>query len=222
VVGIALGLNFGASLSPVTIVLVCTALLIALLVLVGLLHGMVKREAAGLDTRKVDLSLIGGVFGWMILLAIAARSFAWSMGQQEIFPPGYAVNLAIAAAIGKVIASVLADRMGAGIVTIISLVIAAALLVVGGKSPMWFFPAVTALQAGTGPMMAMVLRAWPRFPAFGSGLAQGLAVAMGGVPILMLSGIGMRSLFIAVGALIFAAVIMLMIFRVGWRQALAR
>ncbi len=222
VVGIALGLNFGAILPPSAVMFIGATLLIALLVLVGLLHGVVREDTPGLHAGKIDFSLIGGVFGWMILLAIAARSFAWSMGQQAIFPPGYAVNLAIAAAIGKVIASVLADKIGAGIITIISLVIAAVLLVVGGKSPMWFFPAVTALQAGTGPMMAMVLRTWPRFPAFGSGLAQGLAVAMGGIPILMLSGLGVVSLQIAVGALIFAAVIMLIIFRSSLRQALVR
>lgn len=211
VIGIALGLSWGARLNPQTVLLVAAGLVLGLLILTCLLHGVIHQKPHDQRSFKTGLSLIGSAFSWLILLAIGARSFAWSLGQQEIFPPYYAVNLALAAAIGKVIASAIADRAGAGLVSVGSLALAAVLLFFGDKSPEWFFPAVTALQAGTGPMMAMVLRAWPNLPAFGSGLSQGLAVAMGGAPILILSGMGSTPIYIATGALIFAATIMVIV-----------
>jgi hypothetical protein len=112
---------------------------------------------------------------------------------------------------------VAADRFGAGRVTVASLVAAVVLLAIGGTKPILFFPAVTALQAGTGPMMALIFRAWPRHPAFGSGLAQGLAVAAGGAPLLVLSRFGPGYMAAAVGSLFIAlaAVFLAMRIRTG-------
>jgi MFS transporter, FSR family, fosmidomycin resistance protein len=155
-------------------------------------------------------NIVGGVLGWVVLLAIAARSFAWSMGQSAIFPPNDAIWLALSAAVGKYVAAFLADRLGAGLVTWVSLLTAAVLLIAGRSSPAFFFPAVTALQAGTAPMMALVLQAWPRHPAFGSGLAQGLAVAIGGAPLLVLGRGGSFPLFVSVAALLLASLVMAM------------
>lgn len=208
VVGLALGLAFGGSLTVFGAILSGGGLVAVLALFFVITAGLAAEEGRRAGERGISLGLVGGVLSWLIVLAIAVRSFAWSLGQETFFPPEYAVGLAVAAALGKAVAGWLADKLGAGKVTVGALALAAGFLMPGGTQSWWFFPAVVALQAGTGPMMALVLREWPRHPAFGSGLAQGLAVALGGVPLLMLSRLASAPVILAAVALVVAAAIM--------------
>lgn len=186
VLGLALGLGFGANLGMVAWAAGGAALIVVLIAanLTGrtLLRAAPRTEAP----PRFAVGLLGGLVGWIVILAIAARSFAWTLGQQAIFAPQDAVLVALAAAAGKCVAGFIADRFGAGRVTVIALAGAAGLLLLGQWWPALLFASVAALQAGTGPMMALVFRVWARHPAFASGLAQGLAVAIGGLPLLAL------------------------------------
>ncbi len=212
VFGLALGLTIAGQLSDNAFVFIGVTFFAIILILARLMSGIpILKESYNSQNSVLDTKLIGSIFGWLIILAIAARSFAWSMSQQSIFPIDYAVKLALAAAFGKLTASLLADRFGSLQVSIFSLTAAAILLAIGDHSPLWFFPAVIALQGSTGPMMAIVLQAWPRFPAFGSGLAQGLAVAIGGAPILILSTKTSITLYAAIGALALSGAIIFLI-----------
>lgn len=213
VAGLALGLAFGGALSFPGMLGGALAMMIVLLSLAittPRIEAVSDPECSRANQRA---GLIGSAAGWLVVVAIAARSFAWSLGQDAIFPPEYAVGLAFAAATGKCLAGLLADRFGLSRITLFSLAAAAFLLALGGRTPVVFFLAVTALQAATAPMMAFIFRAWPRRPALGSGLAQGMAVAIGGAPLFVLNRIEPFAVTAAVGAVSSAAVIMLFVNR---------
>jgi hypothetical protein len=205
VIGLALGMALGSDVASEMTHISAGGMLLILALLPWVTRGLDEPDVEETAGVVINHRLIGSVVGWLILLAIAARSFAWSMGQSSIFPPEDAVRLALAAAVGKSLAGFLADRFGAGLITVSTLASAAVFLALSGHTPVLFFPAVTCLQAGTAPMMALVFRAWPHHPAFGSGLAQGLAIAVGGAPIYLISHLGPIAVVSSVGALLFAA-----------------
>lgn len=184
VLGLTLGMIHGARLGLMAEVSVIGVLLCVLIGVLGLddrtKHEQILPRATSEDWR----GWLGGALGWVIILAIAARSFAWSLGQESLFPSHLAVGIAIAAAIGKTAGGLLAVQLGCERITAGALGVAIVLLTAAQFSEIWLLPAAAALQAGTGPMLTMALRAWPRQPAFASGLAQGMAVALGGIPLL--------------------------------------
>lgn len=209
VVGLALGLGSGGWLSHGQRLIGGGGLLLAVAALAVVLRG-VEGEGKIFDGKKTrGFGLMGSVVGWLIIIAIAARSFAWSAGQQAIFPADYAVGLAVAAAVGKAMAGMLADRVGAGRIAVLALGAAAGFMVGGKADARWFFPAVVALQAATGPMMTLIFKEWPRYPALASGLAQGLAIALGAVPLFVMSSLGSAQVGLVAAALVTAAIITL-------------
>lgn len=209
VVGLAVGLGVGSGLDYGQRLIGGGGLVVSLAMLAVVLRGAEQGEKSSDTVHRRGFGLMGSAVGWLIVIAIAARSFAWSAGQQAIFPVDYAVGLAVAAAIGKAMAGVLADRVGAGKIAVLALAVAAGFMVGGKADARWFFPAVVALQAATGPMMTLIFNEWPRYPALASGLAQGLAIALGAVPLFAMSSLGSAQLGLVAGALVTAAIITL-------------
>jgi hypothetical protein len=126
----------------------------------------------------LDLVLFG------LLAAIALRSLVWSAlghilaGQVDLL-----WQLAIAAAVGKILGGLCADRMGHRQWTLVSLTAAALLLGGGGEWTPALLVSTALFQSATPAMLAMLAARIPARPATAAGLGLGLAILLGGLPV---------------------------------------
>jgi FSR family fosmidomycin resistance protein-like MFS transporter len=121
----------------------------------------------------------------MLLAAIALRSAVWNVYQVLLQGNvGLIVALAIAAAVGKTLGGILADRFGWRRWALGALMISAPLLALGNQNNITLLVGVGLLQSATPAMLGLLAQMSPRYPATAAGLALGLAIALGGVPLL--------------------------------------
>jgi FSR family fosmidomycin resistance protein-like MFS transporter len=119
----------------------------------------------------------------VLLVGISLRSAIWTslqflfQGRVDLL-----LALAVAAAAGKILGGVLADRVGWRRWTIGALALAAPLLALGDHQLLLLLPGVALLQSTTPVLLAASARALPRAPATAAGLALGLAIAIGALP----------------------------------------
>jgi FSR family fosmidomycin resistance protein-like MFS transporter len=133
---------------------------------------------------------------WMIglLAAIALRSLVWTAlnwiveGQS-----GSLLALAAAAALGKAVGGVLADRFGWRRWTLTALVGAAFLTGLGPRNAAAACLSAALLQSATPAAVAALLTWLPGRPALAAGLAFGLAIALGGAPFAVCLGSSLLS-----------------------------
>jgi FSR family fosmidomycin resistance protein-like MFS transporter len=118
------------------------------------------------------------------LASIALRSAVWA-SLQFLFEGRYELLLAmaLAAALGKIVGGVLADRIGWRRWALGALALAAPLLLIGEHSLAALLAGVALLQSVTPVTLAATARLLPRYPATAAGLALGLAIAIGGLPL---------------------------------------
>ncbi len=193
VVGLAAGGALAATGSPAL-----WPLLIPLLILVGAI-AMIDVPALPYDTpnaqrpapdrqdtsRPAPEPIFEGhdLIMLVLLVGISLRSAVWTslqflfQGRIELL-----LALAVAAAVGKILGGVLADRVGWRRWTLGALALAAPLLALGGQHLLLLLPGVALLQSTTPVLLAASARALPRAPATAAGLALGLAIAIGGIP----------------------------------------
>ncbi|MFL5803996.1 MAG: MFS transporter [Roseiflexaceae bacterium] len=142
----------------------------------------------------------------VLLTGIALRSAVWT-SLQFLFEGRYETLLmmALAAAIGKIVGGVLADRLGWRRWAIGALLLAAPLLALGGRNMFLLLPGVALLQSATPAALAMTWRLLPRQPALAASLGLGLAIAIGGIPTLGGLGPALGAPPILIGVLLAAA-----------------
>jgi len=121
----------------------------------------------------------------ILLAAIAFRSAVWNIFQ-IIFAGQVAsmILLAFAAAVGKALGGVLADRIGLRRWSLGALAVAAPLLSVAGQRLVPLAAGLALLQSATAPMLTLMAQTAPRFPATAAGLTLGLGIGLGGLPFL--------------------------------------
>src|SRR5262249_46747262 len=140
------------------------------------LTGNERREAASVEGH--DLVMV------ILLAAIALRSAVWStfqfllQGEIEIV-----IAMAVAATIGKASGGLLADWLGWRRWTVVALAMAAPLLAFGGQQVSLLLPGVALLQSATPAALSALARLRPQQPATVAGLALGLAIMIGGLPV---------------------------------------
>lgn len=181
VIGLALGGGLAA-----TGHVILWPFMAALLALIGVI-ALRPSPALPYLVRKQDEPVFEGHDFIMLamLIAIALRSAVWNIfqivlaGRIEVL-----VILALAAALGKALGGIMADRVGWRRWTMGALVTAAPLLAFGGQRVEALVIGVALLQSATPSMLAMMAQTSPRYPATAAGLALGLAIAIGGVPFL--------------------------------------
>ena len=134
----------------------------------------------------------------VLLTGIALRSAVWTTFQ-FVFAGRYDLLLAMAcaAAVGKIVGGVLADRVGWRRWALGALLISVPLLMAGQQSLLLLLPGVALLQSATPICLAATARLLPRYPATAAGLVLGLAVAIGGIPAM----IGMNALLAIPGVI---------------------
>ncbi|MCC7359682.1 MAG: hypothetical protein IT317_09405 [Anaerolineales bacterium] len=152
----------------------------------------------------------------VLLAGIALRSLVWST-LQYVFAArlDVLVLLALAALIGKVLGGFVADRVGWRRWTLLALGGAAAVLTAGQGSLPLTLLGMALLQSATPAALAATLRLLPRQPATAAGLGLGLAIAAGGLPLMLGAGGGLANpwaltaLALAAGAAYWAALTLL-------------
>jgi FSR family fosmidomycin resistance protein-like MFS transporter len=189
VIGLALGgylaLTRAAPVWPFLALLGLLALAVAALGEPALPYVSAARDEPIFERHDlIMIALLGG---------IALRSLVWTT-LQYVFAArvDVLVLLALAATLGKVLGGVLADRLGWRRYTLLALGGAAALLTVGQNNLLLTLGGVALLQSATPAALAATLRLLPRQPATAAGLGLGLAIAAGGLPLMLGAG-GMLS-----------------------------
>jgi MFS transporter, FSR family, fosmidomycin resistance protein len=135
-----------------------------------------------LESSKLAIPLAGkeGI-GLLLLGAIAVRSLVWNLvdavhqSDQQIL-----LYLALAGGAGKIAGGILADRIGWRQWGTIALLGAAICLNYGNQRQLLLL-GVALLQSVTPIALAATISLCPGLPATGSGLALGLAIAIGGI-----------------------------------------
>ncbi len=148
-----------------------------------------------------DLIMLG------LLGAIALRSLVWS-GLQAILAGHIELllGMGLAAAAGKAVGGLLADRVGWQRYCTAALGAAALLLSLGEGRKWAILLGVGLLQSATPAALTATARLLPGRPATAAGLALGLAIAAGGLPGML--GLGPPGASIAAGAALVAALAM--------------
>ncbi|MDX2214538.1 MAG: hypothetical protein SFY66_14700 [Oculatellaceae cyanobacterium bins.114] len=187
VVGLALGGVLGFERYDITAelvgLLVGLAIAIAVTRLPELPYGSpsgvsVQAQSSISDESKETLLL-------MLIVAIALGSSVWTGLQLWLLgQTGLVLGMAIAAAVGKIVGGYWSGRLGWRRWTVTALLLAALLLVAGGDHPVTLLLGVACLQSVVPVTLAATIRLMPGHPATAAGLALGVAILVGGIPVL--------------------------------------
>ncbi len=119
-----------------------------------------------------------------LLAGIALRSAVWTTLDYLMHARGdMLLMMAAAAFAGKFAGGFLADRIGWRTWAMGALAGAACLLTLAAQNTIALLLGIALLQSATPVAMMAVYRAMPRHPATAAGLALGLAIAIGGLPV---------------------------------------
>ena len=127
-----------------------------------------------------DLSLL------ILIGAIAIISTVWTSFQfllQTHFD--IIINLAVAAAIAKVFGGIIAEKWGWWRWTMVSLIMATILLLIRGQNHLPLVLGLALLQSTIPITLTATARIMPQQPATATGFALGLAILLGGIPIIL-------------------------------------
>jgi len=116
----------------------------------------------------------------VLVAAVAVRSLAWT-GTQTSQQVVSALQLALAAGMGKLLGGFLSDRFGWQTWSMLALTGALALLTLGAGWAVAVMVGVALLQSLTPLSMAAMSRRMPNSPALASALTNGLGVMLGGI-----------------------------------------
>ncbi|OLP17010.1 hypothetical protein BST81_18715 [Leptolyngbya sp. 'hensonii'] len=158
---------------------------LVLLILAGAMLGFpqpapASQEAAGELLPEGQDSLL-----LVLLGAIALRSAVWNAVQVlHREPVTLLVELALAAAIGKLLGGFLADLWGWRRWAGLALALAIPLLTLAGTQTIPLLLGLALLQSVTPLTLAAIARLLPQHPATAAGLGLGLAIALGGFSLL--------------------------------------
>ncbi len=183
VMGLALGGYLSWAGLPVLWVL---ATFVALVSLIVLTLPYPSRSAAPMAAQQPETFAWHDVFMLILLMAIALRSAVWNLfelihGAEH----GLLLALGLAAMVGKVAGGLLSDRIGWRRYGMIALAVSAPLLTLGGTNPWTLLPGVMLLQSATPAAVLGMYGLMPRMPATAIGMCFGLAIAIGGIPMMM-------------------------------------
>jgi MFS transporter, FSR family, fosmidomycin resistance protein len=206
VVGLALGGTLALNTSTDSYILIALTAIAFLLHLQLPPQSSLEPQPDRPESGKLAIPLAGkeGI-GLLLLGAIAVRSLVWNLvdavhqSDRQLL-----LYLALAAGAGKIVGGILAERIGWRQWGTIALISAAICLNYGSQRLELLLLGVALLQSVTPLALAATISLCPGLPATGSGLALGLAIAIGGtfflicpqpnVPAIYLSAIALLAL----------------------------
>jgi FSR family fosmidomycin resistance protein-like MFS transporter len=176
-VGGALGLTGYSLTMPLILMIGIMMSVIAIIQLPKFSKGE-ESEPASPTSEEYDgviLALIG---------AIALISTVWTSFQFLLQAHlDFLIALAVAAAVGKVLAGIVAEYWGWQRWTMVSLSVATLLLLLSNENPLTLLLSLALLQSTIPITLAATGRMMPNQPATAAGLALGLAIIIGGIPV---------------------------------------
>lgn len=181
-----LGLAIGGALAATNHIVIWPFAATLLLSCVGVIALRMPASPVSLNTNSGDepISSDLGVVVLLLLAAIAVRSAVWS-GLQLVFQGQIKtiILLAVAACAGKLLGGFLADWIGWRRWATGALLTAVPFLILGEWRAQALLVGVALLQSATPVTLAATAKLLPRQPATAAGLALGLAIAAGGLPV---------------------------------------
>lgn len=182
VMGISLGAYLAWAEVPALL-----ALILAIATVTALTLGMRASFAAiPRATEKEETFQWHDFLMLVLLLAIALRSAIWNL--MEVIHHGDHVLLLLmggAAMLGKVMGGLAAHRWGWRRYAVMALAVATPLLAFGGTRIWTLLPGVLLLQSATPAAVLGMWQLMPRLPATAVGMCFGMAIAIGGIPMML-------------------------------------
>lgn len=121
----------------------------------------------------------------VLLVAIALISTVWTSFQFLLQTHlKFIIALAVAAAIAKICGALLAQQWGWRRWIVGAFTVATLLLLLGGKNPLTLLLSLALLQSSIPITLAATAQIMPQQPATAAGLALGLAIIIGGIPVM--------------------------------------
>ncbi len=172
VIGLALGTAAGLWLLPMTPILLL--LLTGCGIVLAILPKLARQEAT--SRQKLSSLLVLGVL--LLGLGVALRSAVWtSVGTVQTSIEAL-IMLGAAAAIGKLLGGIVADRLGWTVTAAVATLLAGICFLLPTSFTLVLF-GILLLQSSTPIILAALLNQFPSFQAAGSGLVQGLFLMLG-------------------------------------------
>lgn len=181
-----IGLAIGAQLSLFASNFAQIGFIVALLILA--LAIWFFPQGKSVSTPPSETTLMPDTWVLILLVGMALRSFVWVASKSEIADATMsALWVALAAGTGKLFGGFLSDRIGWGRWTVIALLASIPLLAFRANEIILLCAGVFLLQSITGLTLAWLGQRLPGSPSMAAGLGLGLAVIVGGVPILLVA-----------------------------------
>lgn len=200
IIGLAVGGVLGFTGNNITIpIVLLLGLMIGIISIINLSkydlsHAHIENEATENDNLGDEVLLV-------LLIAIALTSTVWNSFQFLLQTHlDLIIVIAFAAAIAKVCGGVLAELWGWRSWTIVSLTIAAFLLLFGQQNHLTLILGLALLQSTIPITLAATAKIMPQQPATATGFALGLSILIGGIPVIC--GLGEITSIPTVSALI--------------------
>jgi MFS transporter, FSR family, fosmidomycin resistance protein len=145
----------------------------------------------------------------LLLSAIALISTVWTGVQLLLIGQAqWLLAVAIAAALGKLVGGHIAETVGYRRWAIAALLAAIPLLLLGRTVFLFLLPGVALLQSSVPITLTATIQQMPHQPATAAGLALGLAILIGGVPVLI--GVNLFAYtWIGIGVLLLLSIVLL-------------
>lgn len=187
VVGLAIGVALGVGRYEVTSELVGLLLGVAVAIAMTQLPTLPDSPLTKLtsDAQLPPAEEFKEAAVFLLIVAISMGSMVWTGLQLWLLGrTALVIGMAIAAGVGKIVGGWLSERWGWRRWTVTALGLAALLLVGGDAYPLALLLGVACLQSVVPVTLAAIIRLMPRYSATAAGLALGLAILVGGIPVL--------------------------------------
>jgi MFS transporter, FSR family, fosmidomycin resistance protein len=207
-IGLTLGIAWGWTGCKISLpIAILLGLMMAIVAIIDLSKYDVFSHDPALSRKEtIENPLDDGVL-LILLSAIALTSTVWTSFQFLLQTHlNLLIAIAFAAGIAKLFGGILAQRWGWRRYTIFSLTMAAFLLLFGKQNDLTLILGLALLQSSIPITLAATAKMMPQQPATATGLALGLAIIMGGIPVM--GGLSELAGIPAVSALIVMVVAM--------------
>ena len=186
-IGLTLGIAWGWTGCQVSLpIAILLGLLMAIVAIIDLSkYDFFSHSPALSGNKSIEKPELDDGVLLVLLSAIALTSTVWTSFQFLLQAHlNMLIAIAFAAAIAKIFGGILAQRWGWRRYTIFSLTIAACLLLFGKQSDLTLILGLALLQSSIPITLAATAKIMPQQPATATGFALGLAIIIGGIPVM--------------------------------------
>lgn len=186
-IGLTLGIAWGWTGCQVSLpIAILLGLLMAIVAIIDLSkYDFFSHSPALSGNKSIEKPELDDGVLLVLLSAIALISTVWTSFQFLLQAHlNMLIAIAFAAAIAKIFGGILAQRWGWRRYTIFSLTIAACLLLFGKQSDLTLILGLALLQSSIPLTLAATAKIMPQQPATATGFALGLAIIIGGIPVM--------------------------------------